>query len=235
MTSHSPLQNENGKLSIRPAIYFHFSEISAPPMQRNEPEQTSDFTPSGDLKNDAGRLDDVDFLSVWQSYQARLRHFLEGRIPNNLQTQTTASDVMQSAFLSLWRYFEKQDGPIQLGDEELWGLLVTIASRKLANKWRKVLAKKRGEGKVVSATDLQAQRKLAFDQYVVRQMNHELTELMDELKFKLDEECQVIVSMRLAGMTNPEIATALNCSVRRVERKLVLIRSALSDSYQDKT
>ncbi|MFN3151577.1 sigma-70 family RNA polymerase sigma factor [Bremerella sp.] len=169
-------------------------------------------------------------MTAWESFQGRLRQFLERRIPDHLQAHTNASDVMQSAFLSLWRYFQKQERPIQVGDEELWKLLVTIARRKLTDKWRKVLTKKRGEGRVITATDLEVQRQTSFDQFVVQRMDQELVELLEDIEAKINEECQVIVSMRLAGMTNAEIATTLNCSLRRIERKLVLIKSAFSEN-----
>ncbi|WDI41470.1 sigma-70 family RNA polymerase sigma factor [Bremerella sp. P1] len=198
-------------------------------MHSDEPEATRDFQPAGHNAEEPLVLTDTDFLLVWERFQGRLRRFLERRMPNNLQVHTNASDVMQSAFLSLWRYLEKQEGTISLGDEELWRILVTIAKRKLSDKWRKLHAKKRGEGRVVTATDLEIERQASFDQFVLKEMDHEVSDILDEITGKLEEECQVIASMRLAGMTNAEIASALNCSLRRIERKLHLIRSALGE------
>ncbi|EDL60494.1 ECF-type sigma factor [Gimesia maris] len=61
------------------------------------------------------------------------------------------------------------------------------------------------------------------------EVNHQVRLELEEASQRLDLECQTIVSMKLAGMTNAEISKALNCSIRRIERKNNLIRKSFSD------
>ena len=63
-----------------------------------------------------------------------------------------------------------------------------------------------------------------------------MTELeLEEASDRLDVECQTIISMKLTGMTNAEIANELKCSTRRIERKNNLIRIAFTDAAADST
>lgn len=174
------------------------------------------------------------FEAVCRLFQPALRRFVEKRLSPKLQNQTGASDIMQSAFVSLWKHMQP-NAKIEVGStEELWRLLVTIARRRLTRQWRRIHSQKRGEGRELNASNLtnndQAER---FKELAIESTNEQLEIELNDAVDQLETEQQTIVSMRLAGMTTREIASDLQCSVSRIERKNRLINERLRRLMSD--
>ncbi|HCO22284.1 MAG: hypothetical protein CME31_28330 [Gimesia sp.] len=170
------------------------------------------------------------FERIWDQFHELLKDYVQNRLSPQLQPEAGASDILQSAFLSLWRRLEDKSKPALTEQDDLWGFLMTLARRKLARRWREINTQKRGSGKVVTATDFtNGDANTSFDEIVFHEVNHQVRLELEEASQRLDLECQTIVSMKLAGMTNAEISKALNCSTRRIERKNNLIRISFSD------
>jgi DNA-directed RNA polymerase specialized sigma24 family protein len=55
----------------------------------------------------------------------------------------------------------------------------------------------------------------------------------EELMLMLDERLRVYAMLRVMGYTNREIAAQLDCTERKVERKLHLIRLRWEDELAD--
>lgn len=176
------------------------------------------------------------FEQIWDRFHRLLKNYVEQRLSPQLQPHAGASDILQSAFLSLWRRLEDPSKPPLTDQDDLWGFLMTIARRKLSRRWRQINTQKRGGGKVISATDYtNSDAKSSFEEIVFEEVNQQLKLELEEASELLDIECQTIISMKLAGMTNAEIAEELKCSIRRIERKNNLIRKAFTDAEADST
>lgn len=197
----------------------------------------SDFPARADeLLQSLESVGQPEFDRIWSIFQSSLRAYLRKRIGPKLQNDVGASDVMQSAFLSLWKRLEDASKPPIEEHEELWKLLITIARRKLSKRWRQIYTQRRGEGRIFNGTDLAADGSSAagiLETITIDEASSQITAEIDDLSECLDAECQTIVSMKLSGMTNEEIATALDCSKRRIERKNALIRKAFARQLAD--
>ncbi|QDT21807.1 RNA polymerase sigma factor [Gimesia chilikensis] len=176
------------------------------------------------------------FEHLWDRFHQVLKDYVERRISPQLQPHVGASDILQSAFLSLWRRLEDSSKPPLTDQDDLWGFLMTIARRKLARRWRQIQTQKRGAGNVITATDYTSSTSgAAFEEIFYEEVNQQLKLELEEASDRLDVECQTIISMKLTGMTNAEIANELKCSIRRIERKNNLIRKAFTDAEADST
>ncbi|WP_207397015.1 sigma-70 family RNA polymerase sigma factor [Bremerella alba] len=174
------------------------------------------------------------FETVCRQFQPALRKFVENRLSPKLQNEIGASDIMQSAFVSLWKQLDSNTELEAGSTEELWRLLVTIARRRLSRHWRRIHAQKRGEGRELNASNLASDDQTArFEGLVIETTNQQLEIELNDAVAQLESELQTIVSMRLAGMTTREIANALQCSLSRIERKNRLINERLRRFMSD--
>jgi len=206
----------------------------------NDSQDSSNLPENADFPAQADELlesietgDRPDFARIWNAFQSSLHTYLRKRMSPKLNADAGVSDVMQSAFVSLWKRLEDASKPPVAEHDELWKLLITIARRKLSKRWRRIYAQRRGSGRVITGTDLAATGATGiFETLVIDEANNQITAEIEALSALLDTECQAIVSMKLSGMTNEEIAEALECSKRKIERKNVLIRKAFSQQLE---
>ncbi len=134
----------------------------------------------------------------------------------------TAKTSRSSVFESFFRgaaagRFDRLDGR-----DDLWRLLVTIASRKASNASRDELRHKRGG--LVEFDDARTLAEVAG-----AEPSPEFAALVADESRRLfealsDDSLRQVVRLRLEGYTNEEIAAALDSGLRTVERKLALIR-----------
>ncbi len=115
----------------------------------------------------------------------------------------------------------------------LWGLLLKMTTDKAIDLVRRQQRKCRGGGRVRGESGFQGEKTTsdleAFAQVrgdtptpqTVLMMNEEFRRLLEMLK---DPELVAIALAKLEGHSNSEIAVQLNCAVRTVERRLLLIR-----------
>jgi DNA-directed RNA polymerase specialized sigma24 family protein len=110
----------------------------------------------------------------------------------------------------------------------LWALLVAITDRKAVNSLRRHLSAKRGGGKVRGESNVDAAEpgrpagvltRIACDD-----PSPEVLAFVSELIDRLDDNLRQILSLKLDGFTNEEIARRLNRSLATVERRLRLLR-----------
>jgi len=164
---------------------------------------------------------------LWERYCPRLlalaRKTLMGRMPRG----TGPEDAVQSAFISFWQRAEKGQFVGDVDRNQLWNLLGLITVRKALKQAGRERSQKRGGGKVIPQHALfdRSGNPMSFDEVAGTTPAPEFDMICEEMLGLLDEETRTIALQRLMGYKNREIADELQCTERKVERKLQLIRA----------
>lgn len=140
-------------------------------------------------------------------------------------------DAMQSVFLSFWQ--RANDGQFTgvWNRNDIWSLLAKMTVRKSLNLARRERAERRGGGRVVNEATLAGRGGDgdggggSLDEALATLPTQEFDLHTEELLMTLDDELRVFAVLRLMEYKNREIAELLECTERRVERKLERIRS----------
>jgi DNA-directed RNA polymerase specialized sigma24 family protein len=124
-------------------------------------------------------------------------------------------DIVQAAFLSFYRAFREGRVPALSGRESLLALLTTIIARKAVRK---------APGpELIGVDDLLLLNELAQDSEASPVEQAMLKDCYKCYVGGLPPKLRPVAEMCLAGMTHREIAAAIPCAVRTVERKMSLI------------
>lgn len=159
--------------------------------------------------------------SLWQRYITELETLARNRLGRHPTSAVDEEDIAVSVFTCLCECVRR--GRVQLADRtSLWALLVKITGDKVSDRIRFDTAQKR---MVYRDERLQSTSRNSRHEFVAVDASAEfLTALKDEVEDLIsnlpDETYVQIVQMRLAGWTNEEIARQLDCTIRRVQRKL---------------
>lgn len=162
---------------------------------------------------------------LWERYFVRLTMLARRALANAPQAAGDEEDVAQSAFKSFYVRAQAGKFPKLVDRDDLWKLLMTIALRKSSRKRRKEQRHVTSDPEVLAA-------ELAADA-----PQPETTALItDELRRlfgKLDDPVLAgIALMKLEGLTNRQIARAMDLSVATIERKLQVIRHLWGDEVR---
>ncbi|QDT11836.1 ECF-type sigma factor [Planctomycetes bacterium K23_9] len=186
--------------------------------------------------------DDAAITKLWNEYFQRLVRLAATRLPKNVRRTGDEEDIALSAFHSFIAGIRDDRFPDLSGPNNLWGLLITLTSRKVNAHLRHQMRQKRGGGAVrgesvfgdtvgeinragIGAVDGQVQSP---------DLHAELAEACDELLNQLpDDQLRQIAIMRMDGFLVDEIAERLELSKRAVERRLQLIRKTWSEAADD--
>lgn len=176
---------------------------------------------------------------LWQRYFDQLERIARDRLRQARCGIADGEDAALSAFDSLCRGVVQGRFPELASRDDLWRLLVTIASRKAIDHIEREGRQKRGGGRVFGEGDLAAARFTEevegfgaiagreADPQCAAEMKEEIRRLFDRLP---DESLRMVALLKLEGYTNEEIADSLDCAVRSVERKLGRIRLLWSNA-----
>ena len=155
---------------------------------------------------------------LWERYYGKLVVLARKRLANVPLREVDEEDFAQSAFKSFC--LGARDGRFpRLNDRhDLWKVLFTITARKVSAHHRRRNAAKRADPE-----------RLEHDQIVSAEPTPEdvalIGEAVAELLKKLpDDTYREIAQMKMEGYQNKEIARAIGCVPRTVERKLMVIR-----------
>jgi len=159
---------------------------------------------------------------LYQRYMVRLTALARSRLSRKLARRLDPDDIV----LSAWRSFfvAVNAGRVLVPeDDNLWPLLVTLTVRKLSRQVTRQTAQLRHIGKELSQDD-----QLGWQQIVSREPSpQEAAMVVDEVELLLSQlkaTDRDVLSRRLQGEQQSEIAAALNCSERTVRRSLLRIR-----------
>lgn len=168
---------------------------------------------------------------LWQRFFPRLLGLARRTLVGRVQRVADAEDAVQSAFVSFWQRAVAGSYGDCLDRDDLWGLLGVITVRKAMRQVRRERMEKRGGGRVVTEGALTHAdgTPLGLDDFAGQVSADDFDLNCAELLDELDEESRMIAVLRLLGYRNREIADQLDCTERKIERKLSLIRTVWED------
>jgi len=170
--------------------------------------------------------DDEAVARLWRlCYGASVGHarkVLAG-IPGRV---VSSEDVAASAFVSVWKDVTQKHNEERLRSADLWRFLMNSVNQKAVDYRRRANAQRRGAGKVIVETELDAAECNSLDQLgrtsYESHFEGEVVETIQRFFASLPENLRVIASMKLSlGLSNAEIARALNLNIRSVQRDVV--------------
>jgi RNA polymerase sigma factor (sigma-70 family) len=183
------------------------------------------------LKSGDPALGDEAARRIWERYLPRLLTLARRHLDRRIRVLQDEDDVVQSMGRSFFNRLRR--GDFDLADrDELWALLMTITRNKACTAANRLFAAQR---------DVRRARPLSPSDESSSAISHEavtleaaeptpaeaaaLNEALERRLRDLPEpDLRQVALMKLEGFTNREIAEAMACSDRSVERKLSLIR-----------
>ena len=176
--------------------------------------------------------------TLWERYYRQLVRIAAKRLPANLKRTGDEEDIALSAFHSFIAGIRLDRFPDLGGPDNLWGLLITLTSRKVHAHLRHQTRQKRGGGAVrgesVFMDPRDHQRGVGIGGVTgdvdTPDLQAELAEACETLLQKLpDDQLRQIAIMRMDGYLVDEIAGRLGISKRAIERRLQLIRKVWAE------
>lgn len=170
--------------------------------------------------------DNAAVETIWHKYLPRLLGLARKTLEGRMVRMADAEDAVQSAFLSFWRRADRGDFTGDWNRNDLWNLMAKITVRKALNQVRRERAAQRGGGRVMGEEAFGADDTdgPGLDQALAQMPVQEFDLRVEELLNKLDDELREFALLRMLDYKNREIAELLNCTERKVERKLEKIR-----------
>jgi DNA-directed RNA polymerase specialized sigma24 family protein len=172
---------------------------------------------------------------LWERYIRQLERLARQKLHGMPRRPGDEEDVAVSAFASFCRGAERGRFPQLYDRDNLWKILVALATRKARDLVRGEQRQKRGGGLLLDeAALLRQSRSLRVERTLEEIISREPT---PEFAAQLAEECQRLLTRlddaelrsialwKMEGYTNDEIAARLDRAPRTVERRLRLIRS----------
>ena len=165
---------------------------------------------------------------LWQRYFRRLAALARQRLGDHGRRVQDEDDVAIKVFKSLCEGAGRGDFAALDGRDDLWRLLATITSRKVAQHFRHEGRQKRGGGQVRGDSILDSGEdglKAIASVEPTPEFLHELADEHQRLLALLDDGMlRNIAVWKLEAWTGREIAEKLGITRRSVERKLERIR-----------
>jgi DNA-directed RNA polymerase specialized sigma24 family protein len=159
---------------------------------------------------------------LWERFFPRLQGVAREILARHPVRGAGADDAVQDALVSFWQRVRGGQFVDVLHRDHLWNLLAQFTAYKTKRLLRHESAEKRGGGRVHSAENLPTEPRLeqrAWEE-PVEHVDLYVAELLDGLP----EELREFATLRLIGHSTEEIAELMQCTQRKVQRKLELVR-----------
>ena len=166
--------------------------------------------------------DAASFAPLWQHFFPRLVGLAKKRLSGRAAVADDAEDAAQAALLSFWSQMQSGEFLQDLCRSSLWNLLAKITVRKIGKQLRRDAAVRRGAGQVLGEVDLAGDQPL--EELLSVLPTHELDLQAAEMMEGLPSDLQEMAMLRLVGYSTDEIAKQFDCTRRKIQRKLELIR-----------
>jgi RNA polymerase sigma factor (sigma-70 family) len=192
------------------------------------------------VKSEDPSLGDEAARQIWERYLPRLLTLARRHLDRRIRVLQDEEDVVQSMGRSFFNRVHR--GNFDLGDRDaLWALLVTITLNKVRNAADHHFAAKRDVRRKQPLPSSDESRSDAPHEALVPESDGptpaEAAALNEALERRLrdlpEPDLRQVALMKLEGYTNREIAEALQCGERSVERKLNLIRKRWEAALED--
>jgi DNA-directed RNA polymerase specialized sigma24 family protein len=163
---------------------------------------------------------------IWDRYYERLVNLACARLRNSRRREADEEDVAISAFQSFCAGVTAGRFPDLSNRDELWSLLVTITARKAVAQLRREYAQKRnrevGES-AVTPPDASTDR-AGLDWVTSDEPTPDAVVAFDEdfrrnLSLLGDDSLRQVVTKKLEGYNNLEIAEQLGCAPGTIQRR----------------
>ena len=180
----------------------------------------------------AAESDESAVVELWQRYFPKLvslAHKTFAHVPHRIED---ANDVAQNAMVSFWKQISGKGIAASLDRNSLWKLLTTITVRKVRGQFRQESAQKRGGGRIKPFSELSEDDSLQIQALLTAVPSEQFDMACEEWLNLLTNDLRQFAILRLFGSTNKEIATDLDCTERKVERKLNRIRSVWREAIE---
>ena len=174
--------------------------------------------------------------ALWQHYFQQLVHMSGRKLGAASRRVADEEDIALTAFKSLCMgaaagRFERLESR-----DDLWQILVALASRKAVDQIRRNVSQKRGGGAVRGDSIMLSSgidEPGGFEQFmsqeptpdVIASVEEECQAMLDRLP---DDMLRQLATLRLEGYSNEELAEKTGLSLRSIERKLHRIREIWS-------
>jgi DNA-directed RNA polymerase specialized sigma24 family protein len=170
---------------------------------------------------------------LWERYFPELVRLAREKLGGTPRRVADEEDVALSAMDSFFQAAQAGRFPNLADRHDLWRLLLRMTARKVVDLERYEARDRRGGGRVRGESALDrsgagwgecALARVIGDTPTpefAAMMAEQCRRLLDQLR---DPELQTLAMAKMEGYTNKEIAEQMDCSVRRVERRLNLIR-----------
>lgn len=156
----------------------------------------------------------------WPRLLALAHSTLRGRV----QRVADAEDALQSAMISFWEHVDNGGFEHEMDRDDLWNVLGLFTVRKAIKLQQRERAKKRGGGNVITGIPLENAPQ--------NRSEEGLDLVCAELLEMLDPDLRAFALLRLMGHKNREIAEQFECTERKVERKLQLVRAVWEEEVE---
>lgn len=179
------------------------------------------------------RGSDSALAGLVERFRRRVARHARRRMGRQLAKAVGPEDLAMAVFFSLWRAVRKErDEPLQLADRnDLLRLLARFTMQKICEARRYHTRERRDVRRTFRHADLPRESRGGSRIFDVpdRDLPPEWNVVFEDTKSAwlgdLRPMQQKIVSLRLEGLQNAEIASLLRCSLRSVERQLSEVRS----------
>jgi RNA polymerase sigma factor (sigma-70 family) len=170
---------------------------------------------------------------LWERYYERLVRLARQKLHGASRRVADEEDAALSAFDSFCRAAQRGRFPNLADREGLWRLLMQMTARKVVDQRRREMRERRGGGRVVGESAIDASRRAKSDRAIEQIIDagptpEEAAAIAEQVRRLLDglgdAVLQAIAVACMEGYTNQEIARQQECSVRTVERRIQLIR-----------
>lgn len=173
--------------------------------------------------------DEQAAFNLWERFFHQLLSQCRLRLRRNTKAVADEEDIVLSAMKSFCFGIRRGQFPELSGEENLWRLLMTIVTRKIADNHQHHTRQKRDKDRTQSLTEMDndSQSSAALmDRELSPQLAAECSEEIERLVGSLEhEDLKSIAVTKMEGFTNSEIAHQFRCSLTSNERKLRTIRS----------
>ena len=174
--------------------------------------------------------DSVAAQRLWERYFQQMVTLAQRRLEGAAKAMADEEDVALSAFRSFCLGARDGRFPQLLDSDSLWPLLMVITANKSVDLIRRNNRLRRG-GRANVQRDNTDSAVSILNEIMSKEPTPEfaaevadqLQRLLNKLREKGDDDLSRIALLRMDGFSHKEIADRIGCSVRSIDRKMIVI------------